>query len=153
MWSGYRTLNLWTFIWLYWISTKNTDYLHSKQLFDWCWGQALSLIDLIWNFVASFWLYVCTKNISRNKAIQSWKVLVARIYRSSGSEMLFKIGVLKNFVTLKGKHLCWSLFLINFQTSRFEQFFFTKHLWLLLVVQLKLIKGVLKVCYCQNLYC
>ena len=27
--------------------------------------------------------------------------------------MFFKIGVLKNFVIFKGKHLCWSLFLIK----------------------------------------
>ena len=27
--------------------------------------------------------------------------------------MFFKIGVLKNFATLTGKHLCWSLFLIK----------------------------------------
>ena len=29
--------------------------------------------------------------------------------------MLFKIGVLKNFGILAGKHLCWSLLLIKFQ--------------------------------------
>ena len=29
--------------------------------------------------------------------------------------MLFKIGVLQNFANFKGKHLCWSLFLILLQ--------------------------------------
>ena len=29
------------------------------------------------------------------------------IFRSSRSQMFFKIGVLKNFSTLTGKHLCW----------------------------------------------
>ena len=36
-------------------------------------------------------------------------------FRSSCSEMFLKIGVLKNFANLKGKHLCWSLFLIMLQ--------------------------------------
>ena len=31
--------------------------------------------------------------------------------RSSRWQMLFKIGVLKNFASFTGKHLCWSLFL------------------------------------------
>ena len=32
--------------------------------------------------------------------------------------MFFKIGVLKNFANFTGKHLCWSLFLINLQAFR-----------------------------------
>ena len=35
------------------------------------------------------------------------------INRSSRSQMFFKIGVLKNFAIFTGKHLRWSLFLIN----------------------------------------
>ena len=31
-------------------------------------------------------------------------------YRSSRSQMFFKIGLLKNFAIFKGKHLCWNLF-------------------------------------------
>ena len=31
--------------------------------------------------------------------------------------MFFKIGILKNFATLTGKHLCWG-FLINLQACR-----------------------------------
>ena len=30
-------------------------------------------------------------------------------------QMLFKIGVLKNSASFTGKHLCWSLILINLQ--------------------------------------
>ena len=41
--------------------------------------------------------------------IKSWRVT----NRSSRSQMLFKIGVLKNFTIFTGKHLCWSLFLIK----------------------------------------
>ena len=39
-------------------------------------------------------------------------------YRSSHSQMFFKIGVLKNFANYNGKKLCWSLFLIKLQTLR-----------------------------------
>ena len=38
--------------------------------------------------------------------------------RSSYRHMFFKIGVIKNFAIFTGKHLCWSLFLIKFQTWR-----------------------------------
>ena len=37
-------------------------------------------------------------------------------FRSSRSQMFFKIGVLKNFAIFTGKHLCWSLFLIKFRS-------------------------------------
>ena len=37
-------------------------------------------------------------------------------YRSSRSQMFFKIGVLKKFAHFTRKHLCWSLFLITLQT-------------------------------------
>ena len=33
--------------------------------------------------------------------------------RSRRSQIFVKIGVLKNFANFAGKHLCWSLFLIN----------------------------------------
>ena len=39
-------------------------------------------------------------------------------YRNSRSQMFFKVGVLKNFVSFTGKHLCWSLFLIKLQAWR-----------------------------------
>ena len=39
------------------------------------------------------------------------------IYRSRRSQMFFKIGVLKNFAIFTGKHLCWSLFLIQLQAQ------------------------------------
>ena len=36
-------------------------------------------------------------------------------FRSSGSQMFLKIGVLKNFAIFAEKQLCWSLFLITLQ--------------------------------------
>ena len=41
--------------------------------------------------------------------VRSWRLT----NRSSRSQMLFKIGVLKNLTIFTGKHLCWSLFLIK----------------------------------------
>ena len=38
--------------------------------------------------------------------------------RSSLSQIFFKIDVLKNFANFKGKHLCWSLFLIKLQVFK-----------------------------------
>ena len=35
------------------------------------------------------------------------------LIKNSRSQMFFKMGVLKSFVNFKGKHLCWSLFLIK----------------------------------------
>ena len=38
-------------------------------------------------------------------------LITSKAFRSSRSQMFYKIGVLKNFVKLTGKHLCWSHFL------------------------------------------
>ena len=38
----------------------------------------------------------------------SSKQFTSDIYRGSRSQMFFKIGVLKNFANVTGKHLCWS---------------------------------------------
>ena len=35
------------------------------------------------------------------------------IFRSSCTQMFFKIGVIRNFAIFTGKHLCWSLFSIK----------------------------------------
>ena len=65
-----------------------------------------------------------------------------RNYRSSCSQMFFRIGVLKNFANFTRKHLCWSLFfdkrlqhrcfLVKF-AKFYEHLFSPEHLlWLLL---------------------
>ena len=67
------------------------------------------------------------------------------IFRSSRSQIFFKIDVLENFPSFTGKHLCWSLFLKTLQALRPQMFSFeigevflwtvsfTEHLqWLLL---------------------
>ena len=45
--------------------------------------------------------------IQKSTKYQSTDVL---IFRSSRSQMFFKISVLKNFATFTGKHLCWPSF-------------------------------------------
>ena len=45
------------------------------------------------------------------------------IIRSSCSQMFSKIGALKKFAIFTGKHLCWSLFLINLLDFRPATFF------------------------------
>ena len=45
----------------------------------------------------------------------TYKVLCKNIEKSSGSQLFFKIGVLKNLVNFTGKHLCSSLFLVKWQ--------------------------------------
>ena len=39
-------------------------------------------------------------------------------FRSSCSQMFFKVGILKNFANVTGKELDWSLFLINLLALR-----------------------------------
>ena len=72
------------------------------------------------------WIFLC-KHVS----LQNWKPIDCNWFkncllelvsirfhkiRSSRSEMFFKIGVLKCFAVFTGKHKCWCLFLIKFQT-------------------------------------
>ena len=56
-------------------------------------------------------LYNCKETSKTNK-------LLKRIIRSSRS-LFFKIGVLRNFLTCKGKHQFWSLFSINLEACNF----------------------------------
>ena len=44
-----------------------------------------------------------------------FKIISWKNFRRSRLQMFFKIGALKNFANFTGKHLCWSLFLIQLQ--------------------------------------
>ena len=59
------------------------------------------------------------------------------LYRSSRSQVLFKIGVLKNFANFTGKHLCWSQhlqwLLLSFRSSQDSIFKYLKALKNLLI--------------------
>ena len=66
-------------------------------------------------------------------------VFIKNRYRSSRSQMFFKIGIIKHFAMFTWKHLCWSPFLIKLQAFRCfpvkiaKSSFFIKHLrWRLL---------------------
>ena len=48
-------------------------------------------------------------------AAKASSAFIKNRYRSSRSQMFFKIGVVKNFAMFTRKHLCWSLFLIKMQ--------------------------------------
>ena len=56
----------------------------------------------------------------RLKKIQNcvWKKIHEGLFRSSRSQVFFKIGVLKNFPKFTGKHLLWIFFLIKLQARR-----------------------------------
>ena len=49
---------------------------------------------------------------SQNFSEQDLKNTSGPLLRSSRSQMFFKIGVLKNFANITGRHLCWSPFLM-----------------------------------------
>ena len=47
---------------------------------------------------------------------QDVDLITSKAFRSSRSQMFYKIGVLENFVKFTRKHLCWSHFLIKLHT-------------------------------------
>ena len=64
-------------------------------------------------------------NVAKNTVVnfleeqQQIRLTIDQIfYRSSSSQMFFKIGALKNLTIFSGKHLSWNLFLIKFQALR-----------------------------------
>ena len=61
-----------------------------------------------------FFFIIVKRHSKINKLLRT-----KRIIRSSCSLMFFKIDVLKNFLTCKGKRQCWSLFSINLQACNF----------------------------------
>ena len=46
------------------------------------------------------------------------QLIICTTFRTSRSQMLFTISVLKNFAIFTEKHMCWNLFLIKLQSSR-----------------------------------
>ena len=90
-------------------------------------------------------VFVSLKFKYRNTVKSTESNLKKKGTRNSRSLIFFKIGVIKIFTNLKGKHLRWRLFLIKSQTwgpatlfERDSNTFFTEHLqWLLLKNRLK----------------
>ena len=57
---------------------------------------------------------------SFHKVLLQRKRAVVRRYSSNCLQMSYKSSVLKQFAIFAGKHLCWSLFLINFVKRRLQ---------------------------------
>ena len=84
------------------------NYL-KKFFFCYLFFLLLLIFVKIWSPVFAFYFWLI--NLWRNNEHGSRD----RNYRSSLSQIFFKIGVLENFTNFTGKHLCWSLFLIKLQ--------------------------------------
>ena len=74
-----------------------------------------------WHLTSSWAQFLSNKlefSVSCNKTSCStfWYVLGVLIFRSSCSQMFFKIGVLKSFTTLTGKRLFWPLRVFFYRT-------------------------------------
>ena len=94
-----------------------------------------------WKAETCFVFYVfCFKySINQSDDIQSFDLnffTCSEIFRSSRTQIFFKIGVLRNFTIFTGKHLCWSLeqgsFPVNI-AKLLRTVFFIEHLWWLLL--------------------
>ena len=72
---------------------------------------SLCSLDLDWFFCFVF------EKVSSSLPMLLVMLVVAK-RSNSRSQVIFKTSVLKNFVILTGKHLCWSLFLLNYQDWR-----------------------------------
>ena len=72
--------------------------------------QVLRLVENIYLVCTSYLL----SSVSLLLSIDNFNVSVGTsVNRNSLSQMLFKIGILKNYAIFIGKHLCWSLFLLK----------------------------------------
>ena len=58
---------------------------------------------------------ILQNNCFEKKVAGKHNVMKSLLFRIGRSQMFFKIGVLKNFASLTGWHLCWSLFLLKLQ--------------------------------------
>ena len=84
------------------------------------WSQIKSLIGSFRKMLLDFIKNCEILTFTYRKYLWSTGMKAIYIDRSSCSQMLFKIVVLKNFAIFKGKHIWWSLFLIKLQIFRPE---------------------------------
>ena len=64
--------------------------------------------------------WIVNNLIVRNLLINYLNLIKESIQKQLLTEqMFFEIGVLKNFAIFRGKHLCWSVFLIKLQACNF----------------------------------
>ena len=72
--------------------------------------------ETLYNF-KNFWLQKFIQN-QLPFPRSNFTFLFSDFYRSNRAQMLFKIGVFRNFAKFTGKRLCWSLFLIKLHVRR-----------------------------------
>ena len=79
-----------------------------------------SLSDISYSTWKLKWLISDTK---KNEYIFLESEVLTSVFKICRLQMLYKIGFLKNYLKLKGKHLCWRFFLIKLQALRPEDNF------------------------------
>ena len=75
-------------------------------------------VGILWNKWSKFIYYNSMKHWRCKHHIPSNILKKKLSLRSSRSQMLFKIGVFKNFAIFRRNYLCWSLFLTKLLTWR-----------------------------------
>ena len=99
--------SLWHSLW------KSLWNVSDSRFHDSKWGEKINSTERCLKFLSPPYaqIYYFATSLRYHSHIISYfwfLILSYGIYRRP-----FKIGVLKNFAIFKGKHLCWSLFLIN----------------------------------------
>ena len=97
-------------------------------------------LKVCWEFTWEINYYVYIKFFIVLYLVRTVDALIVPVFRSSCSQLFFKIDVQKFFATFTGKHLCWSLFLKNptqvfteIVCEIFRNRFFIEHFWCLLL--------------------
>ena len=76
-----------------------------------------SHLNCIANKMKGFYMKCETRPTWVNMIGTEFFILTGSSFRSSHSQMFFKIGVLKNVTIFTGKHQCWNLFLIKLRSA------------------------------------
>ena len=77
----------------------------------------------------------CPQNATSEISSKNQNSSTRQISRSSRSQIFFKIGILKNFALITGKHLWWSLFSIKLQVWIIKSSF-NSLVWLVLILEI-----------------
>ena len=94
----------------------STEVLPPKSMKMQLSNKLFEILHKFVSFIFFFFKIVVLKAASYSRPISNFKYLQQRsFFKSSCSQIFFKIGIPKNFANFTGKPLCWSLFLINSQ--------------------------------------
>ena len=98
------------FRYCYQVTLSHTPISYSNQLF--LSGTFISYLYLLYSYTPARYSY------QNSFVTYHYQLEYHIIFRSSRLQKLFKIGVLKNFAILSGKHLRWCLFLTKLHAMR-----------------------------------